>query len=494
MSTTFTTSAIGEALTVKAEDGFPLAAHIFRPQDPSTIRAILVTANATGVHARFYHDFSRWAAQHCVLAFTFDYRYSGSSFPEHTQRILTAAKARGEAGEDEYNQAYDAALRECPESEDLTQSWGRKDLKAIVLHAREECARLMPGGVARARQIELTIMGHSLGGHLHVLLEPEFVANEAYPSSAVSSNRASSSSTRRVNRFMTVCSGNAHWRNHPTSLAARFAMEELVARPLVEEKIFRCVNIGLGFDLPYGPGSEWLEWYFHPLFSLARPDNECRARENTRTTPFMYFGFVDDETMGPEMMERYLTTLDCSTSRVQSLRINPRVEPNWPRCAHVNAFQSGNGTGFTDSQDGDKATRGGEAYMPSHGAAAEGKARDRGVAQQLAEVTLSREKSIWPIFLAWIVHGETKKEVGEYRMWSKSDERDRDALREEEKVAREQEANEGQRGYLTGFDEGEEVEKEDEGQSREENSGGDVGPTPNDQQQHLHEQIPKPRI
>ena len=233
---------------------------------------------------------NRWASKHGVLALTFDYRYSGFSFPPKHLEALRRARAKGEDGEEEYADTYDAALLECPKEEDLTETWARKDLKAVVLHARQ-LAKELTGSESQSAKLDLTIMGHSLGGHLHVLLEPTFVSEPSFPSVAPSH--------RRVNRFMTVCSGNAHWRNHPENLAARFAMEELVARPLYEEGIFRCANLGLGFDLPYGPGSEWLAWYMHPLFSLERKDNEQRGRENTRTTPFAYYGFDDDDTMDP---------------------------------------------------------------------------------------------------------------------------------------------------------------------------------------------------
>ncbi len=332
-----------QGITIEAEDGFPLSAHVFQPHPPTSYEAegeapfssLLVIVPATGVQSRFYHDFCRFAASNPshpssasassgassggggqrVLAFTFDYRYSGQSFPAHHAALLSAARAQGgDEGEAAYDAAYDAALRSCPSSEDLTGSWARKDLCAVVLHARAYALQLLRGDVQKAQNVPLTIMGHSLGGHLHCLLEPEFVQAPPYADVGSTSRSSSDSQARteqgegagalaralpqRVTRFMTICSGNAHWRNHPTPDAARFAMRELVGRPLREERIFRCVNLGLGFDLPEGPGKEWLEWYMCPLFSLARRDNERRARENTRTTPFGYFGFEDDESLG----------------------------------------------------------------------------------------------------------------------------------------------------------------------------------------------------
>ena len=484
---------------ISTSDGFQLSGTVFHPVSGRDITSLLVTTNATGVQARFYHDFCRWSASHGVLAVSFDYRYSGESFPPYAQAALQAARAKGD--EDGYKSAYDAALRQCPEGTDLTGTWARKDLAAAVVYARRLCAELVRDRDPHA--IELTILGHSLGGHLHVTLDPSFVDG----SDAASSSSAASPPRRRVHRFMTVCSGNAHWRNHPSLDSARFAMEEFVAKPLVREGLFRSSNLGLGFDLPLDCGREWLEWYFHPLFSLVRPENEHNARANTRSTPFGMFAFVDDITVGPDMMRKYLETLDCSSGNVQSLRIDPNELDSWPRLAHVNSFQPGNGTGYVaperklassdlgeedsgsyDAAGGqgedvgeERAPRGGEAYLPNDPMQSESQrssSSSLSAYEQLARSTLTRQETIWPIYLAWITRGgvlgeQQRNELGEYKLWTNADECDRDALRAQEVEARQDEERQGRRGYLTSFAEDDEEEEDGEDQANDEEDRDD---------------------
>lgn len=139
------------------------------------------------------------------------------------------------------------------------------------------------------------------------------------------------------------------------------------------------------------------------------------------------------------MMDRYLAMLDCSQGNVQSLRIDPRKEPDWPRCGHVNAFQPGNGAGMTDDDDDEKAMRGGEAYQPTDLSLSEdhsGKISSR-------PGTKSREETIWPIFLAYILEDRMDNTIGRHKVWTSADECDRDSMRQQEIAAREEEAREG---------------------------------------------------
>ena len=72
---------------------------------------------------------------------------------------------------------------------------------------------------------------------------------------------------------------------------------EIVVKPLAEEKIFRAANLSLGYDLPYGPGVEWVQWYFHPHFAFNRPENLKLVR-NLKGKRLLYVGFEDDEKIG----------------------------------------------------------------------------------------------------------------------------------------------------------------------------------------------------
>lgn len=99
-------------------------------------------------------------------------------------------------------------------------------------------------------------------------------------------------------RFASVNGGNAHWRNHDEPAESRFGFNEVIIKPLHEERLFRASSLGLGFDIPYGPGLDWIGWYTHPCFSLNQPDDEARAKANVQRFQFQYFSFSDDARIG----------------------------------------------------------------------------------------------------------------------------------------------------------------------------------------------------
>lgn len=241
-------------------DNFPLALTIFRPKSESAIRASVVFANATGVQARFYHNVAAWLATNGVAAYTFDYRFSGASFPLEFDALKLA--------EDE--DYLEAALRQCPEHVDLTTTWSKVDFASVVRLAYESNPH-----------VDVTIIGHSLGGHLMAVL----------PSDHLYGPKA------KVKRLLNVCGGNAFVQNQEEPDAAQFGFMEIIVKPLAEEKIFRAANLGLGYDLPYGPGVEWVQWYFHPHFAFNRKHNLDLVRD-LKGIPLLYVGFEDDDKIG----------------------------------------------------------------------------------------------------------------------------------------------------------------------------------------------------
>lgn len=66
-----------QVLEVPARDGYPLAATLFRPQNPDG-RAVLIHA-ATGVRREYYAKFASFLAERGFTALTFDYRGIGGS-------------------------------------------------------------------------------------------------------------------------------------------------------------------------------------------------------------------------------------------------------------------------------------------------------------------------------------------------------------------------------------------------------------------------------
>lgn len=231
---------------IKTEDGFLIAAHVFNPTD-SAIKVLssVVISNATGVKAIFYHKFAKWLCSKGVGVITYDYRYSGLSFPPHLLEPIE--RAASEKDEDKELEAYRLALKQAPEDVELSTTWSQLDLAAVTIYAS-----------LLWREVDLTLMGNSLGGHLNTLLDINTILGtdsiESLPAS-IGDTYSSSSRPQRVTRLLNICGGNAYWKNNNNPEGARFAFKELIHKPLLEDGIFYATNLGLGWDLPKSCGA-----------------------------------------------------------------------------------------------------------------------------------------------------------------------------------------------------------------------------------------------
>ncbi len=111
------------AIVVPAEDGYPLAAHVFEPEVEA--RATVLLPAAMGVRQDFYFPFAGWLREQGFSAVAFDYRGIGRSAP---------ATLRG----------FEASLRDWAE-----------DYNAVLRWAKGQS----PGK-------PVYVVGHSLGGQL----------------------------------------------------------------------------------------------------------------------------------------------------------------------------------------------------------------------------------------------------------------------------------------------------------------------------------------
>ncbi|KAI0061307.1 hypothetical protein BV25DRAFT_1886903 [Artomyces pyxidatus] len=338
-------------LRVHTTDGFPIVAQRFDP--PSGLRAAVVIACATGVHARFYAEFASWLSTQGVGVCTFDYRYTGLSFPPPCNAAAFSPEERH------------AATAAAPRDIRLTETWGRQDMAAVIRYASEA----WPG-------VPLTMFGHSLGAHLMTLVPHEW---------------------HRVTRFLNVNGGNAYYKNFADPDGTLYSLDTAIRGLLETDGVFRGSYVGLGHDLPYSPGVQWLKWFVHPHFSAYRKADVDMMRR--MHIPYLSIGFADDETVNKRMFERHLGLFSHADGLKVSLFIDPAAHnPPWPPCGHVHSFR-------------------------------------RAVKQQSStgRACLNRVETIWSVYLRWILDGEVEESAGEFRRWTVADEIDVDAERAEHK-------------------------------------------------------------
>lgn len=434
-------------LTIPAQDDFPIAVNRFEPKSPAAVKATCVIVNATGVQARFYGDWAAWLASHGVATCTFDFRFSGASFPPDVLAKLSQADREHsddpEAADLAREQAFEEALLSAPREWGLISHWTHHDLATVVRYVRTRWAGA-----------PLTLLGNSLGGHIIALLEEDVLFGRGTPADP----------TPASVRLLNVCGGNAYWGNSYDPPRTRYGFEQMIAQPLESEGVFRASSLGLGYDIPYGVGRDWCKWFFHPLFSLQGPREQRQARRVVpRVQRYLYVGFEDDETISQRMMEQQLNMLDHSSRNVHSLWVDPpRNDPPWPKCGHVTSFSPSSKKNRIASQltrsdvDGaqgaDVAHESGAEGYEAHEEAVHAEEQKEEAAQGGAKKShapqskFTREETIFALYLDYILHGRiwgvdggpAEQGLGgiAHKAWTVEDERDGIAMRRQERERR----------------------------------------------------------
>ncbi|KAL9940785.1 hypothetical protein V8E36_000273 [Tilletia maclaganii] len=382
-------------------DHFPLSVSQFAPPPNVEVRAIAVFSNATGVQARFYHRFASWLASQGVATLTFDYRYSGTSFPADTLATLNRSSP------DYQDRMYEALLTAPRHDFGLNDTWARRDLASVVRYAFRTWAK-----------VPLTVCGHSLGGHLMLVCDYKTTYAHVDPDG-----------TPRTARLLALNAGNPHYKDFDNDIyneETDYGFHMAAVLNLESEGVFRASYMGLGFDLPYGPGKEWVRWFNHPHFSLHVEEDRQRAREITKHMQYIYFGFEDDAQIKKRMMEQQSRMLNVQEGKVQTFWINPAAHnPRWPVCGHVDfcvpskpipiaADRPGTAEGTEASQDKQAAPENSEGYQAA--AAPSG--------EDATTRTLGRDETIWQVILGYIIQGTVDRSLGEYKLLGPADARD----------------------------------------------------------------------
>lgn len=233
---TSTDADASTAATLRAADGAPLSARFFAPAQPH--RAAVLIGGAMGVRQDYYQAFAGWLAQQGFLVATFDYRGSGESRPR------------------------DRSLREV----DVDLFDWAADTDTVI----EALA-------ARAGEVPLYLIGHSLGAQLPGLLRQR----------------------DRIAGLLSVAAGSGYWRDNapPLKRTVLYFWHVLVPLGTALFGYFPGRRIGKVGDLPKGVVLQWRRWCLHPRYHVGAEGAPVRERFEAARFPVVALSITDDELM-----------------------------------------------------------------------------------------------------------------------------------------------------------------------------------------------------
>jgi predicted alpha/beta hydrolase len=261
--------------TIELQSGAGLVLRTFEPAGAPL--AAVVLPSAMGVTQNFYARFAEWLAARGYLAATFDYRGIGQSAP---------ASLRG----------FEIDIRD----------WATQDCAAVIDFMK-----------ARAPQLPLYWVGHSLGGQLLGLIP----------------NR------ERIDRVVTIATGNGYWLENSWQTRRFVWWLWFVIAPLALRVVgyFPGKRLRKVGDLPRGVMAQWRRWCLNREYVVGVEGESARRSYASVRTPMLSLSFTDDEMMseqGIRSMHRLY-----ANAPIEYRRIAPR-DVGAPRIGHFGFFRS----------------------------------------------------------------------------------------------------------------------------------------------------------
>jgi predicted alpha/beta hydrolase len=265
------------AQKIPTSDGVEISARFYGERvaaEPT--RAAVLIVPAMGTSQLYYEPFATWLASQGYTVATFDYRGIGASRPKNLS-----------------------------------------DLQADILDwARLDCAAVMESLAARAPEVPLYWIGHSLGGQIL-----PFVPNHG-----------------RLAKAVMIASGSGYWRENAEPLRRYVWWLWFVVAPVAVAvcgyfpgKALRKVG-----DLPKGVMLQWRRWCLHPEYALGDGE-KARAQYAAVTTRIVAFSFQDDEYLSArstESLQSFYANAPVSIKRISPQQVGLR------RIGHFGFFRA----------------------------------------------------------------------------------------------------------------------------------------------------------
>lgn len=266
------------SLTLDTPRGGRVAASCFEPPADVAPTMQVAIGAAMGVPQRRYADFAAWLAAQGVRVLTFDYRGQGDSL-----KLMPDQRLR----------QVDATL----------DDW-RTDYEAATSHLH-----------ARAPEVPLLLIGHSLGAQLPGLFER----------------------SDHIAGLLGVATGSGYWRHNAPRLRSRalFMWHGLVPTLTPLYGYFPGKQLGAVGDLPAGVIWQWRRWCLHPCYSGAEGP-AALARYAAVRFPIRALSITDDEMMTLPGTQSLLALYANAPQRID--RVHP-ADHGVPRIGHLGWFQ-----------------------------------------------------------------------------------------------------------------------------------------------------------
>jgi len=241
-------------ITVKSQDGHPLAGTVFSPTHEP--KAVILVGSATAVKRQYYFKLSDYLAQQGFLVICFDYRCIGDSLNGHVREAS-------------------AHVRE----------WGEKDLNTMINWAKDSYPNL-----------KLHFIGHSIGGQLLALAKDN----------------------HKLDSILHCSVQSGYWKLWPLAQRFKLVTLWYVLVPSLTRLLgyFPSKKLGVGENMPIGIIREWASWCRHQDYMFGSQHTaDCQYLKQI-DVPVRSYSFEGDDLAPVACVDFIAGHYDCHVERL----------------------------------------------------------------------------------------------------------------------------------------------------------------------------------